>query len=117
MAQRYDALWKGVLDELFDDFLHFVLPNADEIFDMTRGFIPLDKELLAIYQNEVDGKESRRVDKLAGVYTKDGKENWLVCQGEVKGRRLVVLNLLSGTEFSYEKIASLTNETVEFVSE
>jgi hypothetical protein len=29
----YDTLWKGLLEDIFDDFLRFFFPQADEIFD------------------------------------------------------------------------------------
>ncbi len=29
--QRNDYLWKGILEDIFDDFLRFMHPNADEI--------------------------------------------------------------------------------------
>ncbi len=43
--KRDDTLWKGILEDIFDDFLRFMYPNADEIFDIGRGFEFLDKEL------------------------------------------------------------------------
>ena len=35
--QKNDNLWKGILEDIFDDFLRFMHPNADEIFDFERG--------------------------------------------------------------------------------
>ena len=29
MKGKYDILWKGMLERVFDDFLRFVFPNAD----------------------------------------------------------------------------------------
>ena len=29
-----DDLWKGVLEDVFDDFLRFMHPNADVIFEI-----------------------------------------------------------------------------------
>jgi len=43
--QKKDYLWKGVLEDIFDDFLRFMHSNADEIFDFGRGIEFLDKEL------------------------------------------------------------------------
>ena len=37
MKQVNDYLWKGVLEDIFDDFLRFMHPNADEIFDFGRA--------------------------------------------------------------------------------
>jgi len=38
-----DILWKGIIEDLFADFLRFFYAGADEIFDMERGFEFLDK--------------------------------------------------------------------------
>ena len=37
MKQVNDYLWKGVLEDVFDDFLRFMHPDADKIFDFERG--------------------------------------------------------------------------------
>ena len=47
--QEQDILWKGVLEEVFDDFLRFFYPEADKIFDLSRGITFLDKELAQLY--------------------------------------------------------------------
>jgi hypothetical protein len=39
-----DALWKSVLEEVFDDRLRFVFPDAERVFDFGRGFEFLDGE-------------------------------------------------------------------------
>jgi hypothetical protein len=38
-----DILWKGIIEDLFSDFLRFFYPDADELFDMEKGFDFLDK--------------------------------------------------------------------------
>ena len=38
-------------------------------------------------------------------------------EGEEKSKRVFVMNLLSNTDFTVEKIASLANVTVEFVNQ
>ncbi|WP_460951141.1 hypothetical protein [Spirosoma daeguense] len=43
--QRDDSLWKAILEDVFDDFLRFSFPNADELFYLDKGFEYLDKEL------------------------------------------------------------------------
>ena len=45
MKKKKDYLWKGILEDIFDDFLRFMYPNADEMFDFKRGITFLDKEL------------------------------------------------------------------------
>jgi hypothetical protein len=36
--KRDDILWKAALEDMFDDFLRFFFPNADEIFDFNKKF-------------------------------------------------------------------------------
>lgn len=42
-VKREDSLWKAILEDLFDDFLRFFISDANDIFDMERGFEFLDK--------------------------------------------------------------------------
>jgi len=37
--KRNDLLWKAALEDLFDDFLRFFFPNAEEIFDFSKNFV------------------------------------------------------------------------------
>ena len=83
--KRDDTLWKGILEDLFDDFLRFFYPNADEIFDMARGFDFLDKELEDIFP-QTDEENIRYVDKLVRVWLKDGTEEWILIHIEVQGK-------------------------------
>lgn len=85
MAQKAkDVLWKGIIEDLFADFLRFFYAGADEIFDMDRGFEFLDTELGQLYPGQ-DIKDSKFVDKLVKVYKKDGSEEWLLIHLEVQG--------------------------------
>lgn len=84
MLQRNDILWKGILEDLFADFLRFFYTNADEIFDIDRGFEFLDKELEQLYPG-IDLKHPKFVDKLVKVYRKSGEEEWLLIHIEVQG--------------------------------
>ncbi len=43
--RKSDILWKVILEEVFGDLLRFIYPDADEVYDMERGFEFLDKEL------------------------------------------------------------------------
>ena len=61
---KNDILWKAILEDIFDDFLRFFYPNADEIFDFSKGFEYLDKELEQLFPPEQDQYEPRYVDKL-----------------------------------------------------
>ena len=81
-----DILWKGIIEDLFSDFLRFFYPDADELFDMERGFYFLDKELGELYPG-VDIHHPMFVDKLVKVYKKNGAEELLLIHIEVQGYR------------------------------
>ncbi len=83
--KRDDTLWKGILEDLFDDFLRFVYPNADDIFDMARGFEFLDKELEDIFP-QTDEENIRYVDKLVKVWLNNGTEKWMLFHVEAQGK-------------------------------
>ena len=85
MARSYtDQYMKGILEDLFSDFLRFFYPNADELFDINRGFEFLDQEVEKLFP--VGNTEYQKsVDKLVKVYTKDGKEEWMLVHIEVQG--------------------------------
>ena len=52
-----DTLWKGILEDLFEDFLHYFYPEwAKNEIDFTKGFEFLDKELDKIYPASKDKK-------------------------------------------------------------
>jgi hypothetical protein len=79
-----DILWKGIIEDLFSDFLCFFYPDADEVFDIEKGFDFLDKELGELYPG-VDIRHPKFVDKLVKVYKKNGDEKWLLIHIEVQG--------------------------------
>jgi predicted transposase YdaD len=83
--KRNDILWKATLEDLFDDFLRFFYPEADELFDLEKGFEYLDKELDQLFPPEADNYAPRYVDKLVKVFTKTGKEEWILIHVEVQG--------------------------------
>ncbi|GAB3357908.1 hypothetical protein GCM10027566_22130 [Arachidicoccus ginsenosidivorans] len=80
----FDAIWKGLIEDLFVEFMHFFFPNADDIFDLT-SYEFLDKELDEIYPEE-PGENRRHVDKLVKLKLKCGGEQWLLLHIEVDGR-------------------------------
>jgi predicted transposase/invertase (TIGR01784 family) len=84
--KRDDTLWKGILEDIFDDFLRFMYPNADEIFDMARGFDFLDKELEDLFPQTTE-ENIRYVDKLVKVWLKNGDEEWILIHIEVQGKQ------------------------------
>jgi len=83
--KRNDLLWKAALEDLFDDFLRFFYPEAERIFNMDKGFEYLDKELDQLFPPENDQYAPRYVDKLVKVFTRDGKEEWILIHIEVQG--------------------------------
>ena len=84
--QKNDYLWKGILEDLLDDFLRLMHPNADEIFDFDRGITFLDKELEQLFPPEDNNDFSPKiVDKLAKLYTRKGSEKWVLIHCEVQG--------------------------------
>jgi hypothetical protein len=82
---KNDYLWKGILEDIFEDFLRFVYPDADKFFDFTRNIEFLDKELEQLFPPEKDKSAVKIVDKLARVYTHKGTEKWVLIHCEVQG--------------------------------
>jgi hypothetical protein len=81
---RDDTLWKGILENVFEDFLRFFFTDADLLFDMQKGFQYLDKELEQLFPVE-DSMAPKYVDKLVKVFTLQGKEEWILIHLEVQG--------------------------------
>lgn len=79
-----DSLWKGILENVFDDFLFFFFDNADELFDIEKGFQFLDKELEQLFPMP-EGEAPKFVDKLVKVFRKEGIEEWMLIHIEVQG--------------------------------
>lgn len=82
---RNDILWKAALEDLFDDFLKFFYPDAEQIFDLEKGFEYLDKELEQLFPPEENQYAPRYVDKLVKVFTQGGAEEWILIHVEVQG--------------------------------
>jgi hypothetical protein len=75
------------LEDVFDDFLRFMHPNASEIFDFEKGITFLDKELEQLFPpGEEDEFTVKIVDKLAKVYTRGGEEEWVLIHCEVQAK-------------------------------
>lgn len=86
VRSKNDSLWKGVLEESFEDLLRFVYPDADRVFDLSRGVEFLDKELGEIYPEPDKPPGTRFVDKLAKVYKRGEGNRWVLCHVEVQGQ-------------------------------
>ncbi|BAV06027.1 hypothetical protein SAMN05421788_10699 [Filimonas lacunae] len=83
-VQKGDLLWKGIVEDLFADFLRFFFADADDKFDIDKGFEFLDKELHEITPAH-ELRHPRFVDKLVKLWYKDGAEKWLLLHVEVQG--------------------------------
>lgn len=73
--KRDDALWKALIEDLAEDFLKFFFPNVEEILDLNRKIIFLDKELEQLFPVDEDDFNPKYVDKLLKVYTKKEKKS------------------------------------------
>jgi hypothetical protein len=86
MRHNKDILWKWLMEWVSDDLLRFVFPDADQVFDLDKGFDYLDKELTEMYP-ELDRKmDVRFVDKLVKVFLKDGGEEWVLIHIEIQDK-------------------------------
>ncbi len=80
-----DSPWKELIEIFFPEFIRFFLPIADPEIDWDRGYEFLDKELQQISADAEVGR--RYADKLVKVWTKAGKETWVLVHIEVQGAR------------------------------
>jgi predicted transposase YdaD len=116
-----DELWKGIIEDLFEDFLHFFFPKFVHEVDFTKPFVFLDKEL----QELIPDSESRnrRADVLVKVFLKSGEEKWILIHTEVQGyvdeyfqQRMYIYNYRTYDRFNQEVVglAILTDENPNF---
>lgn len=80
-----DVLWKGIIEDLFDDFLYFFFPDDVDQIDFHRGFEFLDKELIELFPESENNR--RYADKLVKVWLRTGEERWFLVHVEVQGYR------------------------------
>ena len=86
MKQRKsDILWKVIIEEVFPDLLRFIYSDANDEYNMERGFEFLDKELAELNPQPDEEKDSRFADKLVKVYHRNGVEEWVLLHVEVQG--------------------------------
>ena len=83
MYKTNDQLWKGVIEEMFEDFVAFFMPTLSTQIDFTKEISFLDKELEQIYSENDD--KLRLVDKLVKVFMKNGEEHWILIHIEIQG--------------------------------
>ena len=80
-----DELWKDAVEEFFEDFLGFFVPDLKEAIDFSKGYMPLEKELSQIAPESNKGRNIP--DKLILVWLKDGTEKYILVHIEVQGYR------------------------------
>lgn len=78
-----DILWKGIIENLVDDFIRYFFPNYVKKIDFERGFEFLDTELQKLIPD--NPSQNRHADKLIRVWLKDGLEAWFLIHVEVQG--------------------------------
>lgn len=83
--RKSDILWKLFMDEVFDDLLRFIYPDASLVYDMDRGFEFLEKELAEMYPEPDKASDTRFADKLVKVFHRDGEEEWVLIHVEIQG--------------------------------
>jgi hypothetical protein len=80
-----DKLWKGIIEDLGEDFLHFFFQKIASKIDFDKGIEFLDQELAQLFP-EAD-QNNRTIDKLIKVYLLNGQEEWILIHIEVQGYR------------------------------
>lgn len=78
-----DILWKGIIENLVDDFIRYFFPKYVDRIDFERGFEFLDTELQKLIPD--NSSQKRHADKLIRVWFKDGKEAWFLIHVEIQG--------------------------------
>ncbi len=81
---EYDSPWKDIIEDYFEDFIRFFLPEAHLEIDWTRPVEFLDKELQQVVQDAALGR--RLADKLVKVWLKNGAEAWVLIHIEVQSQ-------------------------------
>ena len=79
----FDEAWKKVIERFFPQLLQFFVPQLYADVDFSKKVDFLDKEMERLSKRSVKG--AKYVDKLAKVYLKDGREQWILVHIEVQG--------------------------------
>ncbi len=78
-----DDLWKSIIEDFFEDFLYYFFPKWTRLnVDFTKNFEFLDTELAEIAPELT--QQTRAVDKLVKVFTKNKSEIWVLVHIEVQ---------------------------------
>lgn len=106
MRRKNDILWKGVMEVIFDDLLRFIIPEVEKIVDMNHEFYFLDKELSEMYPEPDKASDTRKTNSM-DIFEQVAEMR--AEEREQETRENFAKKLLTDTEFSPEKIASLTD--------
>jgi len=86
MRKKNDILLKSAFEEAFPDLLRFFFKDADTIFDISKGFEFLDKELHELFPELEKQGGSRFVDMLVKAFTLDGSEKYMLIHIEIQAQ-------------------------------
>jgi hypothetical protein len=84
MRKKNDILLKSAFEEAFPDLLRFFFDDADNIFNMRRGFEFMDKELGELFPELEKQGGSRFVDMLVKTFLSSGEEEWILIHIEIE---------------------------------
>ncbi|MDC3416676.1 hypothetical protein [Aquibacillus salsiterrae] len=79
----HDGLWKKIIQELFEEFILFFIPDLAEELDFSKRPEFLEQELFKEIIQEKKGKQI--ADQIVKVYSKTGEEKWLIIHIEIEG--------------------------------
>lgn len=74
MRKQKDILWKGALEQLFEDFLPFINPDLAQSVDLEKGFEFINKELNQEFPSDTGKFGQKIVDKLVRLHLRNGKQ-------------------------------------------
>ncbi|WP_158796725.1 hypothetical protein [Pedobacter sp. L105] len=74
MRKQKDMMWKGILEQLFEDFLTFIHPELGDSLDLAKGYEFLNKELIQEFPSSGGKIEQKIVDKLVKLHNKAGHQ-------------------------------------------
>lgn len=77
-----DGLWKTVIGNLFEQFIHFFASDLHAEIDFTKETELLEQELFQQIIQDKSGKRS--ADQLVKVHLKNGEEKWILIHIEVQ---------------------------------
>lgn len=80
---KKDALWKAIIEDLIEDFIHFFFEEYAHLIDFEHGFEFLDKELQHIVPESET--QNRHADKLIKAKLIDGSTIYFLLHIEVQG--------------------------------